>query len=50
VYFRSETLLIVRLARQAPPLLPLKLGTWDVVVTNPDGQQLTLKAGFTVGP
>jgi hypothetical protein len=45
VYFRSETLLIVVLARTS-----VKLGTSDVVVTNADGQTLTLSAGFTVGP
>jgi hypothetical protein len=49
VYFRSETLLIAALNRLgASPAL--NMGTWDVIVTNADGQQLTLKAGFTVGP
>jgi len=50
VFFRSDTLLIVRLKTQTFPLPLLNFGTWDVVVTNADGQQVTLKAGFTVGP
>jgi hypothetical protein len=45
VFFRSDTLLIARLSTPT-----VSIGTWDVVVTNADGQQLTLKAGFTVGP
>jgi len=45
VYFRSEELLIVRVATPS-----VGIGTWDVVVTNADGQQLTLTAGFSVGP
>jgi hypothetical protein len=50
VYFRADTLLIVRLFRQGTPLQPLPFGVWDVTVTNPDGQTLTLKGGFTVAP
>lgn len=45
VFFRSETLLIVVVARST-----VRVGTWDVNVTNADQQTLTLKAGFTVGP
>lgn len=45
VFFRSETLLIVTLSTST-----VKIGTSDVVVTNADGQSLTLKKGFTVGP
>jgi len=52
VYFRSESLLLVRLKRAAiGPALPM--GIWDVTVINSDLQPatgLTLKGGFTVGP
>jgi hypothetical protein len=44
VYFRSDTLLIATLATPS-----VRVGVSDVVVTNADGTQLTLKAGFTVG-
>jgi hypothetical protein len=46
VFFRSDTLLIVQLSTTPP----IQMGTWDVEVTNADGQVLTLVAGFTVGP
>jgi hypothetical protein len=45
VFFRADTLLIARIATST-----VSIGTWDVTVTNADGQQLTLKAGFSVGP
>ncbi len=46
VFFRSDTLLIVKLSTTPS----IQMGTWDVEVTNADGQVLTLAAGFTVGP
>ena len=52
IYFRSESLLLVRLKRAAVGQA-LPIGVWDVNVKNADGAPpggLTLKGGFTVGP
>ena len=49
-YFRSEELLAVQLLRLTSSAPALNTGVWDVTVTNADGQVLTLKGGFSVGP
>lgn len=48
VFFRSETTLQVNLPSVSS--LSTYLGTWNVTVTNGDGQPLTLPGGFTIAP